>query len=101
MTNLSIKNLFETVKDGNKDSAVGIGLAHLSGTDNFSLFCTMMKPGHRVAAHYHEHGVEFYQVVDSKGFELFFAYTIKWHWSKSDIAYGRDGLKRRSIENSI
>ena len=67
MSKLMIKNLFESVKDGEKDSAVGISLAHLAGTDDFSLYCTEMEPGKRVSAHYHEHGMEFYQILSGDG----------------------------------
>lgn len=67
MSKLMIKNLFESVSDGEKDSAVGISLAHLAGTGDFSLYCTEMEPGKRVGAHYHEHGMEFYQIVSGNG----------------------------------
>ena len=67
MSNLMIRNLFKSVQDGEKDSAVGISLAHLAGTDDFSLYCTEMEPGKRVGAHYHEHGVEFYQIICGDG----------------------------------
>lgn len=67
MSKLVIKNLFESVTDGEKDSAVGISLAHLAGTDDFSLYCTEMEPGKRVGAHYHEHGIEFYQILSGNG----------------------------------
>lgn len=67
MSNLMIKNLFKMVKKGEKDKAVGISLAHLAGTDNFSLYCTEIEPGKHLAAHYHEHGMEFYQIISGEG----------------------------------
>ncbi|MFW2373255.1 MAG: cupin domain-containing protein [Gammaproteobacteria bacterium] len=67
MSKLEIKNLQEEVNKGEKDNAVGISLAHLAGTDEFSLYCTEISANNRVSAHYHTKGTEFYQIINGEG----------------------------------
>lgn len=67
MSSLEIKNLRTEVNKGKKDSVVGISLAHLAGTDDFSLYCTEISPNKRVGAHYHTKGTEFYQIINGEG----------------------------------
>lgn len=67
MSELIIKNIKTEVTKGEKDSAVGISLAHLAGTAEFSLYCTEILANERVGAHYHENGTEFYQIISGQG----------------------------------
>lgn len=67
MSELVIKNLKTEVTKGEKDSAVGISLAHLVGTEEFSMYCTEILANERVGAHYHESGSEFYQIISGRG----------------------------------
>lgn len=67
MSKLEIKNIQKEVNKGKKDNAVGISLAHLAGTNDFSLYCTEISANSRVGAHYHTNGTEFYQIVSGEG----------------------------------
>lgn len=67
MPKVEIKNIQKEVNKGKKDTAVGISLAHLTGTNNFSLYCTEISANSRVGAHYHTKGTEFYQIVSGEG----------------------------------
>lgn len=73
MSGLEIKNIYKEVNEGNKDSAVGISLAHLAGDGAFSLYCTEISPNSRVGAHYHSTGTEFYQILEGEGY-IYFGY---------------------------
>jgi len=48
-------------------SDVGISLSHLAGTKEFSLYCTEIGSMKIFNTHYHEQGVEFYQIISGIG----------------------------------
>jgi mannose-6-phosphate isomerase-like protein (cupin superfamily) len=67
MSTLIVKNIFNEVGTGKVDGDVGISISHLAGTESFSMYCTQIKAGKTVGAHYHNQGVEFYQVLSGEG----------------------------------
>jgi quercetin dioxygenase-like cupin family protein len=66
MTN-RVSNLFETIASAPLDPAVGIRVALLTGGEEFSLFGAEIAAGKRVGAHYHDSGLETYQIIEGSG----------------------------------
>jgi len=67
MDKLEVRNLYQILGNEKIDSDVGISLSHLAGTEEFSLYCTEIGPMKILKAHYHEKGVEFYQIISGIG----------------------------------
>ena len=63
----TLSNLYEQISMAELDEAVGIRLAYLTGDDEFSLYGAEIAPYKRLAAHYHESGIEIYQIVEGIG----------------------------------
>lgn len=63
----TICNVFESVASAELDPAVGISIAHLTGSEQFSLYGAQIAPYKKVAAHFHEYGEELYQIVEGTG----------------------------------
>lgn len=86
MSKIVVKNIYKEVNTGNKDSTVGISLAHLTGNDDFSLYCTEISLNNRVGAHYHSKGTEFYQILEGEGYIYFgtsnLAKSVNWEKPK-------------------
>lgn len=62
-----INNIYSAIESAPIDEAVGIRLVHLTGSDDFALFAAEIGPNKKVGAHYHESGLEIYQVVEGEG----------------------------------
>jgi len=62
-----INNLFEKIESAKLDEAVGIRIAHLTGSEEFSFFGAEIGPLKKVGAHYHKSGLEIYQIVVGRG----------------------------------
>lgn len=62
-----IGNLYELLKSAEKDPAVGISIARLSGSEQFSLYGAEIAPHSRIAAHYHGSGIEIYLLLEGEG----------------------------------
>ena len=60
-------NLYEKIENAKLDDVVGIRVAHLTGSDEFSLFGAEIAPRRKVGAHYHKSGIEIYQIVEGNG----------------------------------
>ena len=60
-------NLYEKIENAKFDYVVGILIAHLTGSDEFSLFGAEIAPRRKVGAHYHKSGIEIYQIVEGNG----------------------------------
>lgn len=63
----AISNLFELITSAKLDPEVGIRVAHLTGSEKFSLFGAEIAPHKAIGAHYHIYGEEIYQLVEGKG----------------------------------
>jgi len=63
----TLSNLYEQISTAELDEAVGIRLAYLTGDNKFSLYGAEISPYKKLAAHYHESGIEIYQIVDGYG----------------------------------
>jgi len=64
---MEISNIFEALKDAEKDGAVGIRSIRLSGDDSFAFYAAEIDGLKRIGAHYHTKGNEIYQVVEGSG----------------------------------
>jgi mannose-6-phosphate isomerase-like protein (cupin superfamily) len=62
-----VTNLYEKIENAKLDDVVGIRVAHLTGSDEFSLFGAEIAPRRKVGAHYHKSGIEIYQIVEGNG----------------------------------
>lgn len=62
-----VTNLYEIIESAPLDEAVGIRIAPLTGSDEFSLLVAEIGPKKKVGAHYHESGIETYQIVEGEG----------------------------------
>ncbi|MET4694483.1 cupin domain-containing protein [Endozoicomonas lisbonensis] len=63
----SIINIKEALAQAQKDNSVGISIAPLSSGNEFCLFSTEMKEGHKVGCHYHKEGDEIYSILSGEG----------------------------------
>jgi mannose-6-phosphate isomerase-like protein (cupin superfamily) len=64
---LNKTNYQEALKKAVADPKVNIKIAPLTGDDSFSLFVTEIPSKGQVGAHYHEEGLETYQILSGKG----------------------------------
>ncbi|HBV97199.1 MAG: hypothetical protein JL50_09005 [Peptococcaceae bacterium BICA1-7] len=62
-----IGNLYDLLKSAELDPAVGIRIAHLSGSEQFSFYGAEIAPHKRIAAHYHKSGSEIYLLIEGEG----------------------------------
>ncbi|MFZ5643688.1 MAG: cupin domain-containing protein [Bacillota bacterium] len=62
-----IGNLYEQIAAAKLDPAVGIRIAHLTGSESFSFFGAEIAPHKRIAAHYHKSGEEIYLLIEGEG----------------------------------
>ena len=62
-----VTNLYEKIETAKLDDVVGIRVAHLTGSEAFSLFAAEIAPHRKVGAHYHKSGIETYQIVEGNG----------------------------------
>lgn len=63
----TVKNLSDLLQSLKTDDAVGIKVGHLAGDDSFSFFGAEIDAGKSVSAHYHEKGIEIYNIVSGSG----------------------------------
>jgi mannose-6-phosphate isomerase-like protein (cupin superfamily) len=62
-----VNNLYEIIESAPLDEEVGIRIAPLTGNDELSLLVAEIGPRRKVGAHYHESGIETYQIVEGEG----------------------------------
>jgi mannose-6-phosphate isomerase-like protein (cupin superfamily) len=62
-----INNLYQVIKSANLDETVGIRIGYLTGSDAFSFYGAEIAPFKKVGAHFHESGIEIYQIVQGQG----------------------------------
>lgn len=67
MSNNRVKNLFGEISKAELNLVVGIRIAHLTGDSNFSFYGAELQAGAKVAAHYHNSGIEIYQIIEGEG----------------------------------
>jgi mannose-6-phosphate isomerase-like protein (cupin superfamily) len=60
-------NLFQRVQDAPLDQKTGIRITRITGDDTCSLYAAEIAPETRLRPHYHEHGIELYQILEGAG----------------------------------
>jgi len=63
----NVKNLYQVIQSAKLDEAVGIRIDYLTGSDLFSFYGAEIAPHKKVGAHFHETGIEIYQIVHGQG----------------------------------
>ena len=63
----NVKNLYQVIQSAKLDEAVGIRIDYLTGSDLFSFYGAEIAPHKKVGAHFHESGIEIYQIVQGQG----------------------------------
>lgn len=64
---VNLKNLYQVIRSSRLDKAVGIRIDHITGDDAFSFYGAEIGPNQKVGAHFHESGIEIYQIVEGQG----------------------------------
>ncbi len=67
MLDIEIINWKQAIATAKSDPIAGIKIAHLSGDGLFSLYVTSIPSKQYVNPHYHEAGIEIYQIVEGAG----------------------------------
>jgi mannose-6-phosphate isomerase-like protein (cupin superfamily) len=67
MKDLAIKNWKKSLEKTETDKEVGIKIADLTGNETFSMYVTEIPPKAKINAHYHENGIEIYQILSGSG----------------------------------
>lgn len=62
-----VNNIKEIVKSAPMDKGAGIKIVKVTGDRDISVFAAEVAPGTELTPHYHEIGVEIYQVYDGSG----------------------------------
>lgn len=64
---MNIKNINDELKNAPLDTQAGIRLIKLTGDKQNSVFAAEILPQKALNAHFHEHGIENYQILRGKG----------------------------------
>jgi mannose-6-phosphate isomerase-like protein (cupin superfamily) len=64
---MDIKNIHEILAAAPIDPKVGIKVQKITGDGEISLFAAEIPPGKKVRPHYHNNGIELYQVIRGSG----------------------------------
>ena len=67
MDSLSINNIYKSIQKAEMDPLVGIRIAFLTGDDSLSFYVAEIGPHKKVGAHYHQSGIEIYQILEGSG----------------------------------
>jgi mannose-6-phosphate isomerase-like protein (cupin superfamily) len=64
---MDIENIFRRVSEAPLDPKTGIRITRIAGDGNYSLYAAEILPKTNLRPHYHEHGIEIYQVLEGRG----------------------------------
>jgi len=64
---MDIQNLFQRVEEAPVDQKTGIRITRITGDEHFSLFAAEIAPQTKLRPHYHESGIEIYQIIEGTG----------------------------------
>ncbi len=64
---LDLSNIKEALKEAKPDGAVGIRISKLTGNDIVAFYAAGIDGYKRVGAHYHNEGIELYQIIEGTG----------------------------------
>jgi len=64
---MDIQNMFQRVQEAPVDPQTGIRITRITGNDHFSLFAAEIAPQTKLRPHFHEKGIEIYQILEGAG----------------------------------
>jgi mannose-6-phosphate isomerase-like protein (cupin superfamily) len=64
---MDVQNLFLRIDAAPVDPKTGIRITRITGDEGCSLFAAEIAPKTRLRPHYHEHGIELYQILEGTG----------------------------------
>jgi mannose-6-phosphate isomerase-like protein (cupin superfamily) len=64
---MDIVNIFRRVQVTPPDKKTGIRITLITGDDNYSFYAAEIAPDTKLRSHYHEHGIELYQILEGTG----------------------------------
>lgn len=64
---MDIANIFRSVYEAPLDPKTGIRITRITGNENYSFYAAEIAPGTKLRPHYHEHGIELYQILEGTG----------------------------------
>lgn len=64
---MDIANIFRSVYEAPLDPKTGIRITRITGDENYSFYAAEIVPGTKLRPHYHEHGIELYQILEGTG----------------------------------
>jgi mannose-6-phosphate isomerase-like protein (cupin superfamily) len=88
---MEITNYLDTLETLALDEKTGISMLRLTKDESFSLYFAVIKHGTILPAHYHQNGIEAYQIIRGDGeFEIgaILSDKVKWGGAKTKIKAG-------------
>jgi mannose-6-phosphate isomerase-like protein (cupin superfamily) len=67
MLDMDVQNLFQRVQEAALDPKTGIRITRITGDENYSFYAAEIAPKTKLRPHYHEHGIELYQILEGTG----------------------------------
>jgi mannose-6-phosphate isomerase-like protein (cupin superfamily) len=64
---MDVENLFLRIQDAPLDPKTGIRITRITGDENYSFYAAEIAPKTKLRPHYHEHGIELYQILKGTG----------------------------------
>lgn len=64
---MDIQNIFQRIHEAPLDPQTGIRITRIIGDEHFSLFAAEIAPQTKLRPHYHESGIEIYQILEGTG----------------------------------
>lgn len=67
MHGMDVENLFRCIQKAPLDKKGGIRITRVTGDETTSFYAAEIAPGTNLRPHYHEHGIELYQILEGTG----------------------------------
>ncbi len=64
---MDIANIFRRVQEAPLDPQTGIRITRITGNEAYSFYAAEIAPKTKLRPHYHEHGIELYQILEGTG----------------------------------
>lgn len=104
---MEVKNIREIVKDAPMDKSAGIKVVKITGDEKISVFAAEIAPGTELKPHYHNIGIEIYQVFEGSGIMKVGSVngkTVGWEdvleVSTGDFFYIPEGKAHQIVNNT-
>lgn len=64
---MDVENIFRRVQEAPLDKKTGIRITRITGNEKYSFFAAEIAPKTKLRPHYHQNGIEFYQILEGTG----------------------------------